>query len=103
MLRPALSYFKWVGASYVGLGIGIVLGSAIQGAGATVRALLLDTLVIAGFQLPTSVLFVLSNDATYVGLWKIVAITYFLFALVYVISYRRGRFLEATPAVMASG
>jgi putative MATE family efflux protein len=101
VLRPALSYFKWVGASYIGLGIGIVLGSAIQGAGATLRALLLDTLVIAGFQLPTSVLFVVSKDATYVGLWQIVALTYFLFALVYVISYRRGRFLNATPATAA--
>jgi putative MATE family efflux protein len=98
VLRPALSYFKWVGASYVGLGIGIVLGSAIQGAGATLRALVLDTLVIAGFQLPTSVLFVLSKSPSYVGVWQIVALTYFLFALVYVISYRRGRFLNATPA-----
>ena len=98
VLDPAMSYFKWVGASYVGLGIGIVLGSAIQGAGATLRALLLDTLVIAGFQLPTSVLFVLSKSASYVGVWQIVALTYFLFALVYVISYRRGRFLNATPA-----
>ena len=105
VLAPALSYFRWVGASYVGLGIGIVLGSAIQGAGATLRALLLDTLVIAGFQLPTSVLFVLSKNSTYVGVWQIVALTYFLFALVYVVSYRRGRFLGAaqeTPANVAS-
>ena len=98
VLQPALSYFKWVGASYVGLGIGIVLGSAIQGAGATRRALLLDTIVIGGFQLPTSILFVLSRSPSYVGVWQIVALTYFLFALVYVISYRRGRFLTPTPA-----
>lgn len=101
VLEPALSYFRWVGASYVGLGIGIVLGSAIQGAGATLRALLLDTLVIAGFQLPTSVLFVLSKSATYVGVWQIVALTYFLFALVYVVSYRRGRFLRGAATSTA--
>jgi Na+-driven multidrug efflux pump len=102
VLRPALSYLKWVGASYVGLGIGIVLGSAIQGAGATMRALVLDTVVIAGFQLPTSILFVLSKSATYVGVWQIVALTYFLFAVVYVVSYRRGRFMEgATPTAAA--
>ncbi len=94
VLRPALSYFQWVGASYIGLGIGIVLGSAIQGAGATMRALVIDTLVIAGFQLPASILFVLSNGATYVGLWRVVGLTYFLFAIVYVVSYRRGRFME---------
>jgi Na+-driven multidrug efflux pump len=102
VLRPALSYFKWVGASYVGLGIGIVLGSAIQGAGATLRALLLDTLVIAGFQLPTSILFVLSKSPTYVGVWQIVGLTYFLLALVYVVSYRRGRFLNGTTPAPAS-
>jgi Na+-driven multidrug efflux pump len=96
VLRPALSYLRWVGASYVGLGIGIVLGSAIQGAGATLRALVLDTLVIAGFQLPASILFVLSEGATYVGVWRIVALTYVLLAVVYVVSYQRGRFLEAT-------
>ena len=98
VLQPALSYFKWVGASYVGLGVGIVLGSAMQGAGATLRALVLDTMVIAGFQLPLSVLFVFSRSASYVGVWKIVALTYFLFALVYVVSYRRGRFLNASAA-----
>jgi putative MATE family efflux protein len=98
VLRPALSYFKWVGVSYIGLGIGIVLGSAIQGAGASLRALALDSLVIAGFQLPTSVLFVLSKSATYVGVWKIVALTYCLFAVVYVVSYRRGRFLNGASA-----
>lgn len=102
VLRPALSYFRWVGASYIGLGIGIVLGSAIQGAGATLRALILDTLVIVGFQLPTSVLFVLSKSATYVGVWRIVALTYFLFALVYVVSYRRGRFLTPSGPARAS-
>lgn len=102
VLRPALSYFKWVGASYIGLGIGIVLGSAIQGAGATLRALVLDTLVIAGFQLPTSVLFVLSDGATYVGVWQIVAVTYFLFALVYVVSYRRGRFWQGVAGASAA-
>jgi Na+-driven multidrug efflux pump len=102
VLRPALSYLKWVGASYVGLGIGIVLGSAIQGSGATLRALVLDTLVIAGFQLPTSILFVLSKNATYVGVWQIVALTYVLLAVVYVVSYQRGRFMEdATPTAAA--
>ncbi len=29
----ALGYFHWVGFSYISLGVGIVLGAAIQGAG----------------------------------------------------------------------
>ena len=66
------------------------------------RALALDTLVIVGFQLPASIAFVLSDGATYVGVWRIVALTYFLFAIVYVVSYRRGRFLEGATATPAS-
>jgi Na+-driven multidrug efflux pump len=102
VLAPAQSYFRWVGASYVGLGVAIVLGSAIQGAGATLRALLLDAVVIAGFQLPTSVIFVASKRASYVGLWQIVALTNLLFAVVYIVSYRRGRFLRPLPAAAAN-
>src|SRR5450631_847105 len=98
VLAPALSYLEWVGPSYVGLGIGIVLGSAIQGAGASLRALAVDSAVIAGFQLPTSVLFVMSRSSSYVGVWKIVALTYFLLAIVYVFSYRRGRFWSGASA-----
>src|SRR5690606_19554045 len=52
VVQTGLEYFRWVAPSYVGLGIGIVLGSAIQGAGATRQTFLLDVAVILMFQIP---------------------------------------------------
>ncbi|HYO93644.1 MAG TPA: MATE family efflux transporter [Polyangiaceae bacterium] len=98
VVAAALAYFKWVGLSYIALGVGIVLGSAIQGAGATLLALLLDAAVVLLFQLPLSLLVVLLPQAQVVHLWQVVALTYFTFALVHVWSYRRGRFLRAQVA-----
>ena len=44
-----MSYIECVGLSYVGLGIGIVLGAAIQGAGASKQVLLLDAASCSAF------------------------------------------------------
>ena len=87
------SYVDVVGPSYVGLGLGIVLGSAIQGAGATKQTLTLDGLVVLLLQVPACVLVVLGLSWPIEKLWYAVAATYFAFALVYAVSYRRGRFL----------
>jgi putative MATE family efflux protein len=95
VVATALTYFKRVGISYVGLGIGIVLGAAMQGAGATRRALALDASVVLLFQLPASVAIALSPTARFEDLCMIVAITYFGFAFVHGASYRRGGFLKA--------
>lgn len=98
VVEMALSYVRWVGPSYVALGVGVVLGSAIQGAGATRQALRLDAIVVLLFQLPLSLLAVSSPSATQVGLWQTVALTYVAFALVHTYSYWRGKFLSA-PAI----
>ncbi len=98
VVAVAVEYFRWVGISYIALGIGVVLGSAIQGAGATRQALLLDASVVLFFQLPLSIIVVTHENTTLVGLWQTVALTYLAFALVHVYSYRRGRFLHALPA-----
>ena len=92
------SYLNAVAVSYVGLGAGIALGAAIQGAGATRQALGLDALVVLAFQLPASLLVVSVLHLDYPRLWQVVAVTYWSFALVYCLSYRRGRFLEAVIA-----
>jgi putative MATE family efflux protein len=93
ILDIALSYIRWVGPSYVALGIGVVLGSAIQGAGATRQALKLDALVVLLIQLPLSIA-VVSKAKTPIGLWQTVAITYVAFALVHAYSYSKGNFLR---------
>jgi hypothetical protein len=79
----------------VGLGVGIVLGAAMQGAGATRRAFLLDSAVVLLFQLPASLLVALAPGARFQDLCVIVAITYFGFAIVHGASYKRGGFLKA--------
>lgn len=93
VVQIALGYLSWVAPSYVGLGVGIALGAAIQGAGATRRALLLDSMVVFGLELPAAVIFVLVLDAGYVRLWQVVAVTHVAFALVVGLGYVRGRHL----------
>jgi Na+-driven multidrug efflux pump len=94
VLRIGSSYIATVSLSYVGLGIGIALGSAIQGAGATKLTLRVDAGIIFAFQLPLSILcLVLTHDMQ--SLWRTVAATYVLFAIVYLLVYRRGAFLTA--------
>lgn len=94
VLATGLDYFHWVTPSYVGLGIGIVLGSAIQGAGATRLTFLLDVAVILMFQIPACWLVVHVFHASAQTLWQTVALTYVVSALVYVFAYRRGGFLH---------
>ncbi len=87
------SYVEAVALSYVGLGVGIALGSAIQGAGATRLTLRVDSLIIFGFQLPASLLVLLLTQDMH-RLWQVVAATYLLFAAAYAVVYRRGSFLS---------
>ncbi len=94
VLDTALTYFRWVGLSYLGLGIGIVLGSAMQGAGATGRVLLLDASVVLLFQLPASLVVTLSRNPRFESLCVVIALSYVAFALVHATSYRRGNFLK---------
>jgi putative MATE family efflux protein len=98
VLRIATSYIDGVSPSYIALGVGIVLGSAIQGAGATRLTFWLDTLVVFGLQVPLSLAVVFGFDAGYERLWLVVAATYTVFAVVYLVAYRRGGFLRTVIA-----
>ena len=94
----AVEYLKWVAPSYVGLGVGIVLGSAIQGAGATFYSLVLDVSVVLAFQLPLCALVVFGLELEQYRLWQVVATTYVCSAVVYIFSYRRGTYLKTQLA-----
>lgn len=98
VVQMAREYLRWVGPSYVGLGIGIVLGAAIQGAGATRLTLVLDAVVVCLVQLPASYLATFGLGLPPTSLWQIVAATYLIYAVVYGITYQRGSFFRATPA-----
>ena len=94
----AVHYLGVVSPAYVALGLGIVLGSAIAGAGATRLTLSIDTLVVVAFQLPLSLWAVTGAGATPERLWWVLASTNGCFALIYVIVYRRGAFLRHLQA-----
>jgi putative MATE family efflux protein len=98
VVDTARSYFAWVGWAYVGLGTGIALGSAMQGAGATRQSLALDALVAGCFQVPGSLAVVYLLGAGYTSLWLVVALTYVAFAAAYAVSYQRGGFLRTVLA-----
>jgi putative MATE family efflux protein len=93
VIEDSMQYLGIVAPGYVGLGIGIVLGSAIQGAGATRQSLRLDALVIAFVQIPLcAAAYVMHWEAP--SLWAAVFATYIAFALIYIASYRQGTFMR---------
>jgi putative MATE family efflux protein len=94
VIETAHAYLRWVGPSYVGLGVGIVLGAAIQGAGAAKQTLFMDLLVICLIQLPLSLLVTSWLQLPAERLWQVMALTYTCFAILYLLMYRRGRFLR---------
>jgi Na+-driven multidrug efflux pump len=94
VIDTALAYFKWVAPTYVGLGVGITLGSAIQGAGATRQTFILDLAVILLFQIPACWLVVNVFHGGEERLWQVVGLTYLVSAVVYSVAYRRGVFLR---------
>jgi MATE family, multidrug efflux pump len=93
VVDDAKHYIEIVAPSYVALGLGIVLGSAVQGAGATRVTLWIDALVLCLVQLPLCIaVFALRGSPTY--LWAAVAVTYSASALAYLVYYVKGNYLE---------
>jgi putative MATE family efflux protein len=95
VVAVALGYLSIIAPSYLALGVGIVLGSAMTGAGATRTTMLIDLGVIAGFELPLALAAVTLGARTPSSLWVVVAATNFLSALVYAVHYRRGAYLRS--------
>jgi Na+-driven multidrug efflux pump len=92
-VSTAVHYLTVVSPSYLALGVGIVLGSAITGAGATRLTLTLDALVVVLLQLPLSLWAISSADSPD-RLWWVLASVNVVFAVVYAYVYRRGLFLR---------
>lgn len=93
VLGIAQGYLTWVAPTYVALGIGIVLGSVMQGAGVPERALLLDVSVLLAVQLPASAVVLMAPERSLTHVWLVVGLSYVALALTLFASYRRGRFL----------
>jgi len=89
----ALDYLLIVAPSYAALGIGIVLGSAMTGAGATRSTMQIDALVVFAFQLPAAVLAVTLGTPVPTHLWYVLSATNVVGAVLYIVLYRRGTYL----------
>lgn len=98
VVSVAVQYMLVVSPSYLALGVGLVLGSAIAGAGATRLTLTIDTLVVVLFQLPLSLWAVTGMAAHPNRLWWVLVATSVVFATCYVVAYRRGKFLKRLSA-----
>ncbi len=85
----ALLYLQVVAPSYLGLGVGVVLGNAMAGAGATRTTFLIDVAVILGFQVPLCVLLVWAFGASIHTLFRCVAATNVASCILYAIVYAR--------------
>ena len=93
-VQIAVEYLHAVAPSYVGLGIAVVLGNAMGGAGATRTTLAIDAAVILGFQFPMCIVAVAAFGADRVTLFRLVAVTNILSAIAYALVYARGRWRQ---------
>ncbi len=98
VLAIAQSYLAWVAPSYVALGVGVVLGSVMQGAGVPERALLLDAAVVFFIQVPASLFVLYSPSPSLRQVWLVAALAYVALAITLLTSYKRGRFLRTAMA-----
>lgn len=98
----ALSYLKVVAPSYFALGIGIVLGNAMAGAGATKTTFTIDALVIALFQLPVCLVAIVVFHGKLQTLFACVAATNVASAVAYAIVYTRGTWTRARGKMISS-
>lgn len=86
-------YLTTVSPSYVGLGVGIVLGAALQAAGRPRLTLLLDALVLGGILIPQAIVVSLTQGKLTTLFWAIFS-AYLAFAVVYTLAYSRATFRE---------
>jgi putative MATE family efflux protein len=98
----ALDYLRVVAPSYLALGLGIVLGHAMAGAGATRTTLAIDAIVVFALQLPLSLAVVALAHAGLHGLFRCVAATNVAGAILYATIYTRGRWLRARHRIVAT-
>jgi putative MATE family efflux protein len=90
-----LDYLHAVAPSYFALGIGIVLGNAMAGAGATRTTFAIDALVILAFELPLCLVVVGIFGGSLHALFRCVAVTNVVSAVAYALVYSRGGWLKA--------
>ena len=90
-----LQYLHVVAPSYVALGVGIVLGNAMAGAGATRTTFAIDAVVILALQVPLGILVIGVMHGSLKALFQCVAVVNVASAIAYAAIYARGTWLGA--------
>lgn len=98
----ATTYIAFVVWSYIGLGAGVVLGSAITGSGATRTTLITDLGVVLAFQVPASLLAVLLPGGSLTRLWTAIAVTYVVSGVAYALVFRFVKWMDAMGSPAAA-
>ena len=96
-VRIAMLYLWIVAPSYLGLGLGVVLGNAMTGAGATRVTLVVDAIVVLCVQAPLCVIAVAYAGAGLAGLFRCVAACGWASAIAYAFTYLRVPWLKRLP------
>jgi putative MATE family efflux protein len=91
----ALQYLHVVAPSYVALGVGIVLGNAMAGAGATRTTFAIDAVVILALQVPLCLVAMGVMHGSVRSLFQCVAVVNVASAVAYCVVYSRGTWLGA--------
>ncbi|MCK6549559.1 MATE family efflux transporter [Myxococcota bacterium] len=94
VLAAGETYLRWVAPSYVVVAIGVVLSQAMTGSGATMTSLVLDASVLALAVIPAALVVTKVFDAPPEGLWLTIALGNAVIAIVFAVTYAKGRFLE---------
>lgn len=93
VLAVGIDYLRIVGASYLLFGVAIVLSQALTGAGATMLGFALDLVVLLGIAIPATFVVMEVTHLTETLTWFLIAGGNVLTGLVYMVWYRRGRWL----------
>ncbi len=97
----ALRYLHVVAPTYLALGVGIVLGNAMAGAGATRTTFAIDAVVILALQIPLCLVVVAAMHGSLRSLFACVAVTNIASALAYCLIYARGTWRGAAERTLA--
>ena len=96
-VKIAMLYLWIVAPSYLGLGLGVVLGNAMAGAGATRVTLAVDALVVLAIQVPLCLIALAFASSGLEGLFRCVAACGWASALAYAFTYLRVPWLKRLP------
>jgi Na+-driven multidrug efflux pump len=96
VLAVARQYVMWVAPSYCLLALAVVLSQAMNGAGATLSSMMLDSGLLLLVVIPAAIVVTAVLGMPRTALWSTIAIGNGLGALTFIVWYRRGRFLPVS-------